>query len=220
MNYRGISLLNVVGKIFIKVLNARLVNWAESRSLMKQEQIGYRKGCSTVDHLFSLQACVQKYLSKPRGRLYILYVDFSKAFDSINHDLMWYVMMKNGCHGNFLNVLRNMYNMLISCVKTGPDRISKYFCCEIGTRQGCMISPTLFVQFLNEYINILDSCGCEGLYVTDDLCNLVALLYADDMGNLADIVGRLQKILESLSLFCSMYGMNVNLKKNTDHGVP
>jgi len=103
-NYRGISLLNVVGKIFTKVLNNRLVHWAEANRMFKPEQIGYRKGFCTVDHLFSLQASVQKYLSKSGGRLYVLFVDFSKAFDCIQHDILFYVLLKRGIHGKFVNI--------------------------------------------------------------------------------------------------------------------
>ena len=91
-NYRGISLINVISKIFMKVLNTRLVKWSEDKCLIREEQIGYRRGFCTVDHLFSMQAVGQKYLTKRGGRLYVLYVDFSKAFDCIQHDLLWFLL--------------------------------------------------------------------------------------------------------------------------------
>jgi hypothetical protein len=212
-NYRGISLINVIGKILMKVMNARLVNWAESQNLLRDEQIGYRKGYCTADHLFSLQATAQKYLSRKRGRLYILYVDFSKAFDCIQHDILWFILLKSGCHGNFMNIIRDMYSKLSSCVKTSFNSLSNYFKCEVGTRQGCMISPSLFVQFINVYINMLDSGGCKGIFISEELPNLLALMYADDIGNMTDTVGRLQAILNELATFCKKFGMKVNADK-------
>ena len=212
-NYRGISLLNVIGKVFTKVLNNRFVNWTEKNELLKYEQIGYRQGFSTVDHLFSMQAIVQKYLTRKAGRIYILYVDFSKAFDCIQHDILWYVLLKNGCHGNFITVIRDMYSKLTSCVKTSSTGLSNYFKCELGTRQGCMLSPALFIQFLNEYINMLNESDCKGVFITEELPNLLGLMYADDIGNVTDTVGRLQCILNTLASFCYKFGMKVNVDK-------
>ena len=63
-NYRGIALLSVVGKVFSKVINNRLISWAEAGNLYKEEQAGFRKGYSTVDNMFILQALTQKYCSK------------------------------------------------------------------------------------------------------------------------------------------------------------
>ena len=72
-NYRGISLLSVVWKIFTKVCNNRLVSWATVKNKYNEAQAGYRKGFSTRDHLFTLQTITQKYLSKTGGRCYVLH---------------------------------------------------------------------------------------------------------------------------------------------------
>ena len=87
-NYRGISLLPCLSKIFCKVINNRLVKFAESNSLQYEEQAAYRKGYSTIDQIFVLQTLVQKQLCKTKGRYYVIYVDFQKAFDCIPLDLL------------------------------------------------------------------------------------------------------------------------------------
>jgi len=132
--------------------------------------------------------------------LYILYVDYSKAFACVQDEILWYVLLKNGFHGNFTNVIRNMYEKLISCVKISYDELSEYFRLEVGKRQGCMLSPSPFIQFLNEYLYILENDGCKGVYVSEEVPNLLALMYADDIGNIADTVGRLQTILNTVKL--------------------
>ena len=117
-NYRGIALLSVLGKVFSKVLNNRLVDWAENTGIQKEEQAGFRKRYSTIDNIFVLQALIQKYCSRNSGRFYVLYVDFSKAFDTIPHALLFYQLMSKGVHGRILKVLRSMYASLQSSVRT------------------------------------------------------------------------------------------------------
>ena len=84
-NYRAISLLCTIGKVFTKVINNRLMSWAEINKKLDDGQGAYRKQRSTVDHIFTLYGMTQKYLSRPRGRFYCAFVDFSRAFDCIIH---------------------------------------------------------------------------------------------------------------------------------------
>ena len=125
-NYRGISLIDVISKIFTKILNTRLVNWADDNDKMFQEQCGFTKGKSTVDQIFILNALVQKYLTKKGGRFYCIYVDFSKAFDSVPHLNLWFKLISSGVHGNVIKVLRSMYEQIKSCVFTG-EGLSDFF---------------------------------------------------------------------------------------------
>ena len=70
-NYRGISLLVVCSKILTKVFNNRIFTWSEEMGKIHESQGGFRKGRSTVDHIFTLNALTEKYLSKKGGRLYL-----------------------------------------------------------------------------------------------------------------------------------------------------
>ena len=83
-----------MGKIFTKLLKNRFVRWEEDNGLQYEEQAGYKKGYSTIDNMFTLQSLVQKYISKEKGRYYVLFIDFSKAFDMIPHSLLWYKLIK------------------------------------------------------------------------------------------------------------------------------
>ena len=73
-NFRGISLLSSVGKIFTKVLNSRLLSYANETGLNHEEQAAYRKGYGTVDQIFVLQSLVEKQLSQKHGRYYVFFV--------------------------------------------------------------------------------------------------------------------------------------------------
>ena len=211
-NYRGIALLSVLGKFFSKIVNTRLVEWAENTGVQKEEQAGFRKGYSTIDNIFILQSLVQKYCSKNSGRFYVLYVDFSKAFDTIPHALLFYQLMSKGVHGKVLKVLRSMYSSLHSCVRT-PTGLTDFFKCERGTRQGCMLSPFLFSLYVGELVTMFEEAGCMGVHVNESAPNIVSLLFADDLITGADTVGRLQQMINVIDLFCQKWGLTVNLLK-------
>jgi len=115
-NYRGIALLNVIGKIFTKCLTIRLTEFYALENLFFEEQAGFRERRSTIDQIFILQTCVNKYLSKPKGRMYCAFIDFTKAFDSVSHDFLFYKLITDGVHGDFLKVIMSMYRKLKSCV--------------------------------------------------------------------------------------------------------
>ncbi len=102
---------------------------------MYEEQAGFTKGKSTVDHIFVLQSLISKYLSRKKGRFYSVYVDFAKAFDSVPHLHLFYSFLTGGLHGRIINVIRNMYSKLSSCIQTVNGCVTQSFPCTIGTRQ-------------------------------------------------------------------------------------
>ena len=84
-NYRGISLLSIVSKVFTAVLNKRLYTWAESEDKISREQAGFRKNFSTVDHIFTLVSIIRKGVNGKRGgKIYVAFIDHKKAFDTVN----------------------------------------------------------------------------------------------------------------------------------------
>ena len=116
-NYRAVSLLPCISKIFTKIISNRLYKWANEAGKISEFQSGFVKGKSTIDNLYILQSLISKYLGKSKGRFYSVFVDFSNAFDSIPHQHLFYSLLNNQLHGRVINVLRNMYNKLKSCVQ-------------------------------------------------------------------------------------------------------
>jgi hypothetical protein len=213
-NYRGVSLLSCISKLFTKVLNKRLNDWAIENDKMFDVQGGFTKGKSTTDQIFVFQTLVSKYLNKEKGRFYSVFIDFSKAFDSVPHQHLFYSLISRDLHGRVINLLRNMYSKLRSCVLINDGYLCDDFSCSIGTRQGCMISPFLFVFYLNELIHLAEEEHCQGIYVSEEHPNVNMLLYADDIVIVGDHIGRVQKLLNTLSKFCSNWGLQVNMQKS------
>ncbi len=106
-----------------------------------------------------------------------------------------------------------MYTKLKSCVQTEDGHLSAEFACNVGTRQGCMLSPFLFIFYLNELIQHVDDKNCQGIYLNESHPNVTLLLYADDLVIVGDHIGRVQKTLDALSEFCVKWGLKVNMSK-------
>ena len=114
-NYRGVSLLSIISKYYTSILNKQLYAWLEDNNKVAEEQAGFRKKYSTVDHIFVLNAIVQKHLEKRGAKLYVAFVDFRKAFDSVRHCKLLETLQKEGVSGMFAGSIMAMYNSLLSC---------------------------------------------------------------------------------------------------------
>ena len=170
------------------VLTSRLTQslWCEEHNIIDESQGGFRRGYSTIDNIFTLQSIAQKYLSKPGGRFYCLFIDFSKAFDRIQHKQLFHSLANKGIHGKFLNILKSMYGILSACVKTEKG-LTSYFPCNIGTRQGCVSSPLIFILFFNDLVTLLrENCRNGMIFITQDVSEVLCLLFADDVAGCAE----------------------------------
>ena len=146
-NYRGIALTSVISKVYTHILNKRLSEWAEMEGKIVEEQAGFRADYSTVDHIFTLYAIVQKFLLR-HTKLYVAFVDFKKAFDSVNRNALWSVLRKSGVKGKLYKALRGIYDSVVACVRDKCS-YSDYFDCPRGVKQGCLLSPLMFSFFLS-----------------------------------------------------------------------
>lgn len=212
-NYRGVSLLSLVSKCYTAVLNKRLVNWIDVNEKLTEAQAGFRKGYSTFDHIFTLNAIVEKTFSKKGGKLYACFIDLKKAFDSVQRQLLFDLLQKNGIHGKFVTAITAIYRSVLSCVKIHDNRLTQFFDCPVGLRQGCILSPELFSIFINEIASAVDGKGMHGIQLLPGLIELFILLFADDIVLLSDTARGLQNQINILNDACKNLSLNINKEK-------
>jgi hypothetical protein len=211
-NYRGISLISVLCKCYTYILNRRLYSWLEHNSKIEENQAGFRRDYSTVDHIYTLYSVIQKHLNMKKRKMYVAFVDFHKAFDSVNHELLLKAIYHGGVNGKFFSTLKAMYSSLISCVRS-ENEYTDYFDCPVGVRQGCGLSPTLFSMYINQLANHINETGIHGVQMLPAFLELFILLFADDLVLLSTTPGGLQAQINSLQQCCNKLKLKVNKDK-------
>ena len=131
-NYRGITLLSVVGKLYSMILNQRVTAWCEAHRVLVEEQAGFRPGRSTLDHLFSLSEILRtrKNLGK---KTHCCFLDIRKAYDRVFRVGLWKRMLDVGINGKIWRVIRQLYEVVESCVLVGNQQTG-WFSVDVGSK--------------------------------------------------------------------------------------
>lgn len=205
-NYRGLSFLNTLCKIFTGVLLQRINKWIEDNKILHESQAGFRKKYSCDDNIFNLSSLAHLQLAKKK-KLYVFFVDFKAAFDTISHESLFYKLHALGLSSKLIRILRGLYKNTRSAIWNG-DKISNFFEVCSGVKQGCLLSPTLFALFVNDLYDYLPG----GIKVKAETIKL--LMYADDLTLIAEDETTLQKMINKLEDYCKLWNLVVNLNKS------
>ena len=205
-DYRGISLLSSVFKLFERLILGRLTELSEK--CIEEEQGGFRAGRDCTDQLFVLQQslCSRAAVGKVT---YVSFVDLSKAFDTVWRDSFLYQLWNSGVQGKIWRVIKSFHHSTESCVLVGNQK-TDWFRGDVGVRQGAVTSPLFFSIFINDLVSEIREVG-GGVQICEKLISI--LLFADDIVLLADTKEELQKMLTVLSKFTKKWRLRVNKKK-------
>lgn len=206
LNYRGISLLSVVAKIFSSVLNNRLLFYLEESDILVDEQNGFRKDRSCIDHIFTLNSIIEN-----NEATFVTFIDLQKAFDMVDRELLQLNLLKHGIDGNFYHALKSLYSNTESCIRIG-DRYTEWFECSSGVRQGDNLSPTLFALFINDLATAIKALN-KGVQIDENL-NLSILLYADDIAIISPNEKNMQDMLNVVDSWCKKWRLRINPNKS------
>ena len=230
-NHRGISLLCIAGKILMRLILNRLTVHIGKIGLIPESQCGFVTGKSTTDSSFSLQQLQEKCRLQNQD-LYLLFIDLTKAFDTVNREGLWLILEKAGCPKHLVNIIRSFHDGMKASVKEGSST-SPPFHCTTGTKQGCIIAPTLFSIFFSMMLYIAFKDTRDGISIksrfdlrlasiatshfkSEDrvfISTIRELLFADDCALVADSAEALQRLCDCFSSASRRFGLTISIKK-------
>ena len=228
-NWRGITLLSVPGKIFARIIAARLYSYAESSQLLPEWQCGFRNGRSTIDMVFALRMILETALHK-RLPMYLLFIDLVKAYDSVARAGLWKVLKSKGVPDDLLDLIKLYYSEKLACVST-EGILSSDFELHTGLGQGCCLAPLLFSIYFGAVMEswamaypnrltwytrvdgILRRQANLDKYATHTPWTFQELGFADDLALAADTLSKLQTIYTKLSSHMQKWGMTISTAK-------
>nr|VZH91232.1 unnamed protein product [Spirometra erinaceieuropaei] len=142
----------------------RLNNHLEQGNL-PQSQCGFHRHRRTTDMIFAASQ-LQEKCQEMRTHLYCTFVDLTKAFHTVNHEGLWKIMQKFGCPEQFIEMVRQLHDGMMTRVTDNGD-VSETFAVTNGVRQGCVLAPTLFsLMFSAMLMNAPGSASPKGRTAT------------------------------------------------------
>ena len=206
-NWRGITLLTTTSKVLSRIILNRIKHALDKT--LREEQAGFRQNRSCVDQIATLRIIVEQSIEW-QSSLYINFIDFEKAFDSINRDGMWKLLRHYGLPIKIVNMIKALYEEF-SVQVIHDSNLTEPFQVTTGVKQGCLLSPTLFLIVIDWVTRqAFDSKrGIQWTMVT----NLEDLDFADDLALLSHRIKDMRDKTEKLYEKGRKIGLKVNIKK-------
>nr|KAG5699763.1 hypothetical protein BaRGS_014179 [Batillaria attramentaria] len=207
-NYRGIMLLSVPGKVLNRILLERMREAVDP--MLRDQQAGFRRNRSCADQIASLRIIVEQSLEW-NSPLYINFIDYEKAFDSVDREALWKLLRHYGVPGKIISLIQCTYQDM-SCRIAHAGQLSESFEVKTGVRQGCLLSPFLFLLVIDWIMKTTTAGRKNGIQWTlwtqlDDLD------FADDLALLSHSHSQMQDKTTCLEATSAGTGLKINRKK-------
>ena len=214
-NYRGISLTSNAAKIYNKLLLHRIRPVLEN--ILRDNQNGFREKRSTAAQIFTLRRITEGVKRKQIPAV-IIFVDFSKAFDSIDRSKMEQILEAYGIPNKIIKAIMIMYKNTRAFVRS-PDGDTEIFDIIAGVSQEGTLAPYLFIIVLDYVLRNLDQNKNLGFTLGKQLSRrypgemLTDTDFADDLALLSDKIGNTENLLNILETAAASVGLYMNATK-------
>jgi Reverse transcriptase (RNA-dependent DNA polymerase) len=209
-NYRPITLLRVIDKLYTAILGARLLKALP----LHDHQFAFRPGRGTADPLFALSSTVQQRKTQGK-RTYAFFLDVRKAYDTVWHPGLFYKLYHKGVRGKLWRMIRDIYSKGTACARLN-GRDSAHYPILQGVAQGDPMSTILFNVHVDDLACELQNEGqtLGVLFGDADSQHLTAQLYADDMVGLSGTQQGLQRIINRVQRHSIFWRWTANTSKS------
>jgi len=220
-NYRGITLLSIPGKVFNRIILERLRAAIDSN--LRDEQAGFRKDRSCTDQIATLRIIVEQSIEW-NSPLYVNFVDYEKAFDSVDRQTLWQILEHYGVPPKIVSLIKNIYNNTTDRV-VHAGQLSEPFHVTTGVRQGCILSPFLFILAIDWIMRETTKDSLNGIQWTLS-SQLNDLDFADDLALLSHNHQQMQAKTTKLDTTSTQTGLKIHpaktklMKINTSNELP
>lgn len=204
-NYRPITLLPVLYKIYTRCILARIQR--KLNEAQPVEQAGFRRTFSTIDHIFTIVRLLETHREYHRP-LVLTFIDYEKAFDSVEPKTVWTALRNQGIEEEYIHMLRNCYD---GCsTKLVPFQRRVVVQIEKGVRQGDPISPNLFAAVLED---VIKKCNWNDYGVNINGKQLNHLRFADDIVLITRTPTEASQMATELDRESQRVGLKMNIQK-------
>lgn len=206
-NWRPITLLNNDYKVIASVLASRLKSGL--KSLISVNQSGFIKDRHISNNIRLIMDLID-YRDILTGDPFILFLDFYKAFDTISHTFIFDTLLFFNLGYPFVNMVKTLYNDINSSVRLAFGMSPRFFV-KRGIRQGCPISPLLFLLCSQILCMLIEQHSFKGINIGSLELKISQL--ADDTSLFLESKMEISKSLDAIQLFSKFSGLNLNLQK-------
>ena len=203
LNYRPISLTCVACKIFESIVKNHLVSFFQSNKLFHVNQFGFMKGRSTSLQLLKLMDIWSEAVDNGY-EVDVLYTDFEKAFDKVNHKKLLYKLNKYGVNDSVVKWIEDYLKSRRFQVKVNGE-LSEWFDVTSGVPQGSVLGPVLFVIYVNDMFELCD--GRIDMYLYADDAKIFTIVKTVDDQLI------LQLCINKLVDWCKVWDFKLNTEK-------
>ena len=181
------------------------------------EQASFRKNTGCVNYVFIISSIMSTYLAQKK-KLFVTLIDYEKAFDKVDHGLLWQKQGQAKITGKVSRVVQSLYQKTKARVRVNGE-LTDVFDCNKGVRQGDNSSPLRFISFVNDFNNLIRT-EFEGICLNAErseefttFLKMYSLLYADDTLLLSETEEDMQRALDATLKNCIQNKMTIIISK-------